>query len=301
MENGNFDDFKINEIDINFVERMLKSLPSNIYFKDMEGKYVFCTHYWNHINTPKNDPTWTIRSKYDIDIRKDKENAIKAMEEDKRIFATKKGTSYEIKFDENGQTEYMQLIKNPVFDDNGNMIGIVGLINDITRTKLLEDKLERMATLDSLTGVRNRSYMDIWIEKNKNLDIYPLTVIVCDCNGLKRINDHYGHLVGDRYIIKTAEALMTCKPENASVIRAGGDEFMVFMPNTSEAEAAQYMEKVQDYISNIHIFDETLSIAMGSSTTTDISKRLEDLISLADKAMYIQKEIDHKRLGIPSR
>lgn len=45
MENGNFDDFKINEIDINFVERMLKSLPSNIYFKDMEGKYVFCTHY----------------------------------------------------------------------------------------------------------------------------------------------------------------------------------------------------------------------------------------------------------------
>jgi len=267
----------------------------------MEGKYVFCTHYWNHINTPKNDPTWTIRGKYDIDIRKDKENAIKAMEEDQRIFATKKGTSYEIKFDENGQTEYMQLIKNPVFDDNGNMIGIVGLINDITRTKLLEDKLERMATLDSLTGVRNRSYMDIWIEKNKNLDIYPLTVIVCDCNGLKRINDHYGHLVGDRYIIKTAEALMTCKPENASVIRAGGDEFMVFMPNTSEAEAAQYMEKVQDYISNIHIFDETLSIAMGSSTTTDINKRLEDLISLADKAMYIQKEIDHKRLGIPSR
>jgi len=51
MENGNFDDFKINEIDINFVERMLKSLPSNIYFKDMEGKYVFCTHYWNHSNS----------------------------------------------------------------------------------------------------------------------------------------------------------------------------------------------------------------------------------------------------------
>lgn len=301
MENGNFDDFKINEIDINFVERMLKSLPSNIYFKDMEGKYVFCTHYWNHIKTPENDPTWTIRGKYDIDIRKDKENAIKAMEEDKRIFATKKGTSYEIKFDENGQTEYMQLIKNPVFDDNGNMIGIVGLINDITRTKLLEEKLERMATQDSLTGVRNRSYMDIWIEKNKNLDIYPLTVIVGDCNGLKRINDHYGHLIGDRYITKTAEALMTCKPENASVIRAGGDEFMVFMPNTSEAEAAQYMKKVQDYISNIHVFDETLSIAMDSSTTSDINKRLEDLIRLADKAMYIQKEIDHKRLGIPSR
>ena len=54
-------------------------------------------------------------------------------------------------------------------------------------------------------------------------------------------------------------------------------------------------------LSNIHIFDETLSIAMGSSTTSDINKRLEDLIRLADKAMYIQKEIDHKRLGIPSR
>lgn len=296
MADGKFDEFRINDIDIEFIERMLKSLPSNIYFKDMDGKYVFCTHYWNHINTPENDPNWTIRGKYDIDIRKDKENALMAMEEDKKIIATQKGTTYEIKFDEEGRTEYLQLIKNPVFDENGEMIGIVGLINNITETKLLEEKLERMATRDPLTGARNRSYMDIWIERNKSKDIYPLSVVVSDCNGLKRINDRYGHLVGDEYIIKTVEALKHCKSEDDRVIRAGGDEFMIFLPKTDETGAEKYMESVREYVSHIHIFDESLSIAMGASTTIDPNARIEDLIRIADKAMYIQKEIDHKNM-----
>ena len=60
------------------VERMLKDLPSNIYLKDTECRYIFCTHYWHHLDR-SDDPNWTIRGKTDVEIRKDKENAAEAM------------------------------------------------------------------------------------------------------------------------------------------------------------------------------------------------------------------------------
>lgn len=72
--------------DFAFADRMLKDLPACIFLKDNEGKYVFSTQYWNHLDT-KGDPNWTIRGKTDLDIRKDKKNAMKAMEADRRIIA----------------------------------------------------------------------------------------------------------------------------------------------------------------------------------------------------------------------
>ena len=76
--------------DIDFVERILRELPSNIMFKDTECRYVFCTHYWRHIKIG-DDPNWTIRGKTDLEVRKDTENARMAYEQDKRILATGKG------------------------------------------------------------------------------------------------------------------------------------------------------------------------------------------------------------------
>ena len=61
------------------IERMLQVLPANIYLKDAEGKYIFATHYWHHLDM-HSDPNWTIRGKTDPEIRKDKKNAIRAME-----------------------------------------------------------------------------------------------------------------------------------------------------------------------------------------------------------------------------
>lgn len=293
MADNKFDEFKINDLDIDFLERMLKSLPSNIYFKDMEGKYVFCTHYWNHINTPEDDPTWSIRGKYDIDIRKDKENALKAMEEDRKIFATKKGTSYEIKFTQEGKDEYLQLIKNPVFDASGEMIGIVGLINNITQTKVLEEKLEDLATKDQLTGFRNRSYLDIWLDQNKDADVFPLSFVMADCNHLKRVNDVYGHLVGDEYIKTAANIMQKNLPENGRIIRMGGDEFLLLLPKISYEEAQDYIEKVVSEGKSTRVIGIPISIALGASSCGEKNFRVENLIRLADNEMYERKKIAH--------
>ena len=130
------------------VEKMLKELPACIFLKDSDGKYVFSTQTWHHLDTG-GDPNWTIRGKTDLDIRKDKDNAKKAMEADRRILETGKGTEYIIEENQDGIREYLQLIKRPVYDENGRVNGIIALINDITDYQLLKLELERRAKTDA--------------------------------------------------------------------------------------------------------------------------------------------------------
>ena len=129
------------------VEKMLRQLPSCIFLKDAEGRYVFSTQYWRHLNAD-NDPNWTIRGKTDLDIRKDKENAQKAMEADRRILATGKGTEYVIEENQDGIQEYLQLIKRPVYDDDGKIKGIIALINNITDYQILKQEMEKRVKTD---------------------------------------------------------------------------------------------------------------------------------------------------------
>ena len=130
------------------VEGMLRELPACIFLKDREGKYVFSTQTWNHLDTG-GDPNWTIRGKTDLDIRKDKENAKKAMEADRRIIETGEGTEYVIEENQDGVRDYLQLIKRPVYDEDGNVNGIIALINNITDYQLIKLELEERLKTDS--------------------------------------------------------------------------------------------------------------------------------------------------------
>lgn len=144
------------------VEGMLKELPSCIFLKDTEGRYVFSTHYWRHLDTG-DDPNWTIRGKTDLDIRKDKENARKAMEADRRIVATGKGTEYIVEENQDGIKEYLQLIKRPIHDENGQVKGIIALINNVTDYQLLKLELEkRVKTDDHMITAMAADYRSIY-------------------------------------------------------------------------------------------------------------------------------------------
>lgn len=123
------------------IEDMLHKLPCNIFLKDGEGKYVFSTQYWWHLDK-RGDPNWTIRGKTDMEIRKDKENAQKAFETDQKILATGEGAHYVIEENAEGVQEFLELTKEPVFDAEGNVSGIIALIVDVTERELLRRKLE---------------------------------------------------------------------------------------------------------------------------------------------------------------
>ncbi|MBO4368769.1 MAG: PAS domain-containing protein, partial [Desulfovibrio sp.] len=145
------------------IESILRELPSNICLKDAEGKYIFATHYWHHIKG-RDSARWTIRGKTDLEVRKNKANAQKAMETDAEILKTGKGMSYIIKETAAGHTEYLELIKRPTHDRNGKINGIVSLINNVTEKELLKMELERRSTVDAMTGLLNKSATEDLIE-----------------------------------------------------------------------------------------------------------------------------------------
>ena len=280
----------------NEIERMLQALPSNIYLKDAEGKYIFATHYWHHLDM-RGDPNWTIRGKTDPEIRKDKENAVKAYESDKNILATGQGTQYVIEVNTDGQQEFLELIKEPVRDDDGKITGIVGLINNVTEQQLLKRELEKRSETDELTGLYNRHYYQRYIPTVLQAGNFPVCLISADCNGLKIINDTYGHLVGDEYLRMTAVLFRMAMPESAAVFRTGGDEFFIVLPNTDEEEARRLIEEMETKSALFRIRDQKLSVSFGFSILRSESDDLTACVEAADHAMYENKKCAKKRIA----
>ena len=268
--------------------RMLQVLPSLIYLKDAKGKYVFCTQYWHHLEH-YDDPDWTIRGKTDMEIRKDQENARKAYESDMRILKTGMGTSYIIEENEDGQQEFLQLIKEPLKYEDGRIRGIIALINNVTEQENLKRKLEKMSFTDELTGLYNRAYMDVYT-KTLNQSSFPLSIISADCDHLKLINDMYGHMMGDEYIRMSVTLMKSILPENSVICRMGGDEFLAFLPKTDDERAREYLKMLEEMEDIFQIHGQKLSVSFGTSTMQAKEGSFRDAIELSDAEMYRNKQ-----------
>ena len=279
---------EVMKIDYDLFKKILKEIPSNIFFKDTECRYIFSTHYWRHLKGAE-DPSWDIAGKTDLEIRKDKDNAKLAMEQDREIMRTGKGTNYVIEINQDGVTEFLELIKNPVRDDDGNIIGIVGLINDVTEKKLLEKKLEMYAHTDMLTGLYNRDYLDEWIANSMKVDMYPLCMISADCDGLKKINESYGHNIGDEFLRLTASLFRAELPEKAVIFRMGGDEFLIILPNTLYDECKTYIDGLNNSAQSLKLKGKPVSVSLGVCEVTSPSLSFMKAMELADKRMYMDK------------
>lgn len=285
------------------IERMLRVLPSNIFLKDEKGRYVFMTHYWRHL-IRTDDPDWTVRGKTDLEVRKNKENARKAMSSDLEIFHTGKGTSYIIEENADGVREYLELIKEPVRDDDGKIIGIIALINDVTEKELMRMSLEEKALRDELTGVYNRRYFEKFSSRLHSGSNLPISFISADCNDLKSINDSYGHYVGDEYLRMTVMLFRTVLPEKTDIFRTDGDKFVIVLPNTSEDEAEKLVERMKAEAARLALKDSAVSIAFGVSSMRSFNENLRACIERADQRMledkraYKEMKMLDERLGL---
>ena len=278
------------------VERILKELPSNIYLKDAKGKYVFATHYWHHLHT-ENDPSWTIRGKTDIEIREDKENAKKAMQSDMELMRTGKGTNYIIEEKGENGSEYLELIKRPVSDENGKVNGIVAIINNSTEMQSLRLELEKRSKTDQLTGLLNKQTTEELITSLLEKDHKKKSkgaLLMIDVDKFKHVNDTYGHIAGDRVLMAIGNIIHESFKGMDIAGRIGGDEFMVYLRDIdSSSTALQLAAKISDRAR--HLFpDEPLgkcvSLSIGIALFPEHSKNFEDLYRAADKALYYVKE-----------
>lgn len=277
---ASFDDFS----------KMLKVLPSLIYLKDTRGRYAFCSQNWHHLVNPDQ----SIRGLTDFDIRKSKENARIAQENDQKVVQSGQGTSYIIKEDDDEGIEYLQIIKEPLKDKNGNVNGIIAIINDVTDQEVLKQELRHKSITDQLTGLYNRVYFDELATKLSEKPTLPLTIISADCDGLKKINDKYGHASGDKYICLARDAIQKELPKKSYLFRMGGDEFIAIIPGMKAYEGAKLIKNI---VKNSHNYKTTqfeLKLSVGYHTITKENVSIETALNLSDKLMYKMKR-EHKR------
>ncbi len=278
----------MDSISFHGVEKLLKALPSNIFLKDAEGRYVFCTHYWHHLYHA-DDPGWTIRGKTDLEIRKDHDNAVRAMEADRKILSTGEGTNYIIQETCDGVHEYLELIKRPVFDDNGKVTGIIALINDVTEKELLKLELEKCAQVDRLTELLNKTTTEeligLRIAAGKRSGKHGALMMI-DVDNFKGVNDRYGHAVGDRVLAEIGRVIRNSFRGADVAGRVGGDEFMVFAQDIDSPEAAMKMtQRIYDHVGNIPDLPD-VSLSAGVALFPDHGICFEELYRAADAALY---------------
>lgn len=161
---------------------------------------------------------------------------------------------------------------------------------------LLNQKLERMATTDELTGLPNRReamnrLKKLWADGVRHG--HPLSCIMVDIDHFKRCNDTYGHDVGDLVLQRTAWALERACRQGDSVCRLGGEEFLILCPNTPAVGAREAAERFRrDVAANI-IQDGGLllrvTISLGVAEMAVTSSNPDDLFKRADGALYEAK------------
>ena len=284
------------------MQKMLKQLPSNIYLKDDKGRYVFCTQYWHHLHQA-GEKHWTIRGKTDVDIRKDKQNALKAMETDQIMLRTGEGTDYIIEENDDGIQEFLELIKRPVFDEDGKITGIIALINDVTEKQLLKMELEKRSKTDQLTGLLNKAAVEDLIDMiltnyYHDEDDKKCALLMIDADHFKHVNDSFGHIAGDRVLATIGRIINNALKGSDVAGRVGGDEFMVFLRDIDSVKSVELLaKKLQNEVINAFSgdLDKCVSLSIGISMYPDHGKRFPELYYAADKALYYVKE--HGRNG----
>jgi len=176
-----------------------------------------------------------------------------------------------------------------IFDDKGECIAIEGFITDIDSRKNLEKSLEYLSYRDSLTGLYNRRFIEDQIERLEKSRHIPISVIMGDINGLKFINDSFGHNHGDELISIVAKILQESIREHELIARIGGDEFVILLEATTNSQAQKIVARILKKCKKNEYAKMGLSIALGYSTKTDKNESLHDVIKDAEDMMYRQK------------
>ena len=265
---------------------IFRALPQTAFIKDTEGKYVFATRVCELVNA---GPNGTIVGKTDSEIQFDKELGMRYYNEDMEIIRTGNSIHTTDLVCVEGERHYIEVIKNPIYNDDREVIGIIGICNDVTELILAREKYEQLSLHDTLTGLYNRNYIVKFdFDNEKSL---PCSYILCDCNNLKTINDVYGHSAGDQYISETARILKENSPGQSVVIRWGGDEFLVITPACSQEEHESLIARFRNAQKKFAEDDPRAGISVGGVLRTQLNVSENEILKIADKRMYEDKTL----------
>lgn len=151
------------------------------------------------------------------------------------------------------------------------------------------EKIEYMSYYDMLTDVNNRNFFEEQIKELDNDENLPLSIAMLDVNGLKLINDAFGHHAGDELLKLTGKLLIENTRSKDIKSRWGGDEFVVIFPGTSHDLAKKIMDRMIESAKNRKTTYGEVSLALGIATKTKASENIDKKFKLAEELMYQNK------------
>lgn len=258
-------------------------IPEILFAKDKECRYVYTSEIESLINGGEEH---SILGKTDMDIHYNPELGKLYYEQDKEILRTGKPVHCYSEFIENGRIVYKEISKNPVYS-NGEIIGVCGVVSDVTELMTMKKKFETLTVMDPLTEAYNRNYF-----LNYDFDrpvCLPCTYIMCDCNNLKAVNDEMGHEAGDNYIRGAANLLKNALPDKGICVRWGGDEFLLIIPDCNYEESQELLKKIEEGQKVRQEAMPYMEISMGTYVRYDIKQPEKEAIQQADRNMYADK------------
>ena len=174
-----------------------------------------------------------------------------------------------------------------VYSPRKNQFAVI--VSDISDKKKTEAEIEYLSYNDQLTGLHNRRYYEQEIERLNDEKYYPLTLIMADVNGLKLTNDAFGHKAGDALLEKTAKILKRECREDDIVVRIGGDEFILLLPETDAKNANVIIERINKAMGNEKLDNIILSVSVGFAVKNDNSSDINTIYKQAEDEMYRHK------------
>lgn len=160
------------------------------------------------------------------------------------------------------------------------------------------EKLHSDSLTDSMTGLLNRRGLDKAIESFR-LENIPFSVLALDIDYFKKVNDTYGHDVGDELLKNVSQLMKNQAREHDVLCRAGGEEFMIFLPNTDLNRAFEAAERIRKSI-EIYSFPivGNITISIGISSWEGLAERIDDVIKKSDQALYKAKNNGRNRTEV---
>lgn len=221
----------------------------------------------------------------------------------KDAFMKKKTLEMDCKVKKKDETEFWITITGKPLnsDERKEAPNAIWVVKDITKRKENEKNLQTLARTDSLTGVFNRRYfmilLDREIKKHKRYK-RPLSVLMLDIDYFKKINDNHGHFIGDKAIKHFAEVCKEEIRETDILARLGGEEFAIVLLESEIENSVKIAERIREKlikssIANTQIPNMTTSIGVASLKE---GQSLDDLVREADELLYKGKENGRNRV-----
>ncbi|WP_052085811.1 HD domain-containing phosphohydrolase [Clostridium sp. HMP27] len=191
-----------------------------------------------------------------------------------------------------GEKRLMLVTKTPKLGEGGEVKYVVCTAQDITERNQAEESIKKLAYKDSLTGLYNRTYFDeqmIMIEENIT-EYAPVSIISVDLDGLKIVNDTFGHKSGDDFLKAAADIIAKAFRKTDIIARVGGDEVCIILPKSDNKVALKKRSDILELIENHNRENPStlISMSIGTATTRSLES-IYDVYKRADDNMYEYK------------